>query len=892
MVLRRCSICDQNFTKAEHFLRHKRSHTGERPYECPICKKRFSRSDVLFRHSKLHTEQGGDDRPRKQSTNGQQYDAASAATAPTPPQKDNQDVLSNERNDRPERVSNTNMIAPPAFESSHTDQISHLSIPDMPLGHMEYEMSTAQQSSISHVSTGHAYETTTYGQMPGFPSSLNGQMSGQVYDPQLVTMDSRMTRSDMMPNHYGQATSVTNPENQSPDMLQYWLAQADDNFSYAALNFLEPPEDLYNSTNVSTSMQPPLHPAVSEVSDGTTSTSNIPNERFGRVEACWHPVSSGARFFGPNFWDDVITSPGPNIFMLPSAAGSIPAPHRRDSRWGISSELKQRLEAEFGVSNPTATSGPGNSSSFPRPKDSGVPPPEVLEICLDAYFRRFHPLAPFIHIATFSANSTPLPLLYAMCLLGLSSVKMGGNYIKHAFRTILRRVMKDLALDAVSDANVGRRLSTYAAGCLTLSLAALSGDHEQITHAQSLHTALLAQAQTQGLFAVDEVRVQGTFARSTSRDDHWQAWGRLDSVKRLTICLLSNDWWYSAYFSRSPIVRPEGIQVCIPSDNAVFRADSPDRWEQLMMTDKYRLTFPVLRPRTLVLEGSLEMITGMSPPLHGFGQYALLSIIKLWQCDTQCRHFLISDDWDRHDHLIPWCSYDDDMRGRSLIHVVLALAPMLTSRPELADLNALVLWHNICMTLNANIHIFELAAGRSGAEPATKALADITEWTQTSSARRACVHAAQILKLLHNRKVSEPITIDTVTAIFHAALVLGLFLFVRPESEITKCDVVFDVSEDVNWVAVGAAGMSGKNETWNSSSTTAARNADMSEPATIFIERGGAVSLAGSVIANGYLAARRTFLDFAHVMDEMGMWKPRSLSRILHIMSDVLEGPN
>ncbi|KAH0125117.1 hypothetical protein KCU84_g11583, partial [Aureobasidium melanogenum] len=62
MVLRRCSICDRNFTKAEHYLRHQRSHTKERPYECVTCKKRFSRSDVLFRHSKLHNQQTSDDR--------------------------------------------------------------------------------------------------------------------------------------------------------------------------------------------------------------------------------------------------------------------------------------------------------------------------------------------------------------------------------------------------------------------------------------------------------------------------------------------------------------------------------------------------------------------------------------------------------------------------------------------------------------------------------------------------------------------------------------------------------------------------------------------------------------------------------------------------------------
>ena len=39
-----------SFTRSEHLARHKRKHTGERPFTCPYCSKNFSRLDNLRQH--------------------------------------------------------------------------------------------------------------------------------------------------------------------------------------------------------------------------------------------------------------------------------------------------------------------------------------------------------------------------------------------------------------------------------------------------------------------------------------------------------------------------------------------------------------------------------------------------------------------------------------------------------------------------------------------------------------------------------------------------------------------------------------------------------------------------------------------------------------------------
>lgn len=782
-----------------------------------------------------------------------------------------------------------NVVQPSPFGPSSMDLSRHMSMPDISMNQMQYDINHAQQTPMSQFGTGQLY-STSYSPMQEFPTPITGgQMSGQVYDPQLVAMNQQMVASEMMPEAFGQQPNTNNLVDHPPDILQFWLSQADDNFGYASMNFPDPPDDSYQQRNDLVPMQPPPRPTtVSEVSDAT-STSNIPNERFARVESCWRAETDRTQRMGPTLWEDVLASPGHNLFTAPNTSAP-PAMSKSDSRWGIGAELKQRLDMEFGMSaHRDAETG---QDSFPRPNNLGVPPPEVLDICLDAYFRRFHSLAPFVHMPTFVASSAPLPLLYAMCLVGLSAVKqnVGGNYMKHAFKNILRRVMRDLATDATTTTPAGRKLSTYAAGCLTLNLAALSGDQDQIAQAQVLHASLLSSAQKQGLFSVQEVRLDRSWALSKDDQAKWSGWTRLDSVKRLTVCLLTTDWWFSAYSSTSPTVRPESISICIPAHNDLFKAESYTSWKALMDSGKYKLTFPLLRPRTFNLRGSLDSLICMDPPLHAFGQYTLLSIIKLCQCDAQHRHFLLSDDWDRHDHLIPWRSFSDDLRGRSLVHVVVGLSSIITATPKITDLNALILWHNICMTINSNVQIFELAAGREGAGPASKALADITEWTQTSSARRACIHAAQIFKLLHDRKVSDPISIHTLTALFYAGLVLGLYLFVVSVDENAPATPpVYDVLDEVDWILVGDAGMVEDASPVNTPGANAFDSAKSSVPAVAFIENGGTIALGGHVAAGGYMSARRTFLDFAHLMDEMGVWKPKALSKILHIMSDVLE---
>ena len=49
-----CDVCNKRFSTSINLLEHKITHTGDRPYECDVCKKGFSFRSQLAEHQRTH----------------------------------------------------------------------------------------------------------------------------------------------------------------------------------------------------------------------------------------------------------------------------------------------------------------------------------------------------------------------------------------------------------------------------------------------------------------------------------------------------------------------------------------------------------------------------------------------------------------------------------------------------------------------------------------------------------------------------------------------------------------------------------------------------------------------------------------------------------------------
>ncbi|ORY05702.1 hypothetical protein BCR34DRAFT_490720 [Clohesyomyces aquaticus] len=874
MALKQCSLCDRKFTKLEHVKRHERSHTRERPYECPTCKKHFSRSDVLFRHCKGHAQNALNrvgNNSQQQNQQQQHLAQNSSEDQPTPlppvlqhegqnseptPQRQHDASLSplNRRTSSQQipqsnGENNKNSTSSPAINVRPS--ISQHTSPND--SRLEALINAAQQLEPP---ADVAWRSPSPINIP----SDNDRFLSRAHDSMPPPIDPAIDMLSFSPA--GHVSSLDQwafelvqsnhplPNRTPADALQTWLFPLDN--------------DLLSNNSHQMAIDGHFdhdgfrHPGDSQASPSGSSASiasRIPRERFARI-----PLG-------------VVETP-------------ISERERRNSRWGVDEECRDMLQGALNSlpqGNPilrssesygdTASSS-GDAGASPGSENIQFPPAEILDIALEMYLYYFHPTLPIIHIPTFSAKNASRPLLLAMCLIGMSILGTAGasKFVSRTFPSVLQMVSAELQSISTNNYRPEKELRIIATALLTLNLASTTGRKSRIAQSEKLYNDLITIAQNNGLFSSNEAPLPDPLLDEIMDiDARWKAWSRIECVKRTIVGLLETDCWYAAYLSASPMIRPETVQILPPSEYNLYHSSSATKWFHLIQRGA--------RIHTHRITPSFLPTPGLKLESASFRSLLTMLLLRIYESNDR-----LANVNGPQKQLEPWRVYAEDPRSRDLIPLLVNLSSSSIDALRTADLNSAVLWHASCMMLGANIRLFELAAGRLGAAPAVTALEDISAWSQTPSARRSVLHAAHIFKLLFDRKVSDIVNPHSVLSLFQAALVLGLYIFTLP-STAPSCginDNCIELLDLVDWTCIGHVGLM---ETPASPSNSLGFGEGT--PAT-FIRNGGSFSITGIGMEGGYLAARRTLLHCADLMEGMGRWKSRTFSQILHIMSDDL----
>lgn len=225
----------------------------------------------------------------------------------------------------------------------------------------------------------------------------------------------------------------------SDDMLQMWLEpRIDTGSNQGSLDLMR--EGHFPLMSDSTLVVTP-DPRQS-VDKGKTGGENIPNERFSKVQRCWFAPPNYTGRIMNNLWREIVYTEVDNLFSANPLQFSNDNNLLQGSRCGIDEDCRRRLQAAFGQSF-TYPQLRSSRNGVVSPVTSGsasnllpnFPPAEILDMALDLFLRTFHPLVPFVHLPTFSAKTTRLPLLYVMCLIGMMLLGTKGttNFVSRNF---------------------------------------------------------------------------------------------------------------------------------------------------------------------------------------------------------------------------------------------------------------------------------------------------------------------------------------------------------------------------------------------------------------------------------------------------------------------------
>ncbi|KAM5369084.1 hypothetical protein ACJZ2D_009179 [Fusarium nematophilum] len=617
----------------------------------------------------------------------------------------------------------------------------------------------------------------------------------------------------------------------------------------------------------------------------STFVTEIPEERFARIARQWPKKGGRPWQLIQTLWTDVVAHGGGNLF---SNANDINAsldalhPSKAEARNQLDDERRLSMIKEYGIV--------GGMERLPELR---FPTADMLEICIDIYFHRFHPLMPFIHEPTFSPRHTPNMIVFPVCLIGLLLLdpkRTRGFVAKHLSKAIEK--CSDALSSPWSKSDSMLLLTRLASAVLLLSCAAMLEvcmghalrclmrstykwwqEHVHSEQAFALYSKTLTLAQQNSLFEANEgLSLSSALPQGRVDDAAWKAWAKTESSKRMIVCLVMIDSFFSYHMRTAPIIRVDTMQLYMPCSTLLFATADANRWAEL---DATRLSMKPLimdfRPYQTILPADL--------PSSLIGMMALLSGVSLRLADARYR-LLLQPHTSNHTVLVPGELYHTDPSGASIVPLLREIHATYRSDLWRNNPNHMVFWHHMCIEITANLDLFEVAAGRDGSSAGKSALDSISIWAESPCARRACLHAAQVYACMSRRNVADGTTFLAENSLFNSALVLGLYAIVMPESlqegPRSDEDIPFELLDEVDWDDIGDGGFPSYGSSYTSTQTAARR----------FIISGGRISFAGIAYSRGYRLARRIILEYIGLLEEVGKWNVAELCRILRILSE------
>lgn len=344
----------------------------------------------------------------------------------------------------------------------------------------------------------------------------------------------------------------------------------------------------------------------------------------------------------------------------------------------------------------------------------------------------------------------------------------------------------------------------------------------------------------------------------------------------LIFCFTWLDMAYARLIKTAGVIDIDSMELHLPCDDELFDGSTTSASFLQAIQQGGQLTMPRI---------NMCNIHATSPStLNNNSAQILLRALYLKVMATRSR--LLEKTWRPGlRQASPIEAFAMDNKAKSILSDVLLLpathGSILSGRNRMNALG----WNYLCITLTADIDLLETASGRDGLEAASAALVGVVEWSRSTSARRAVLHAAQVFDILDSSRIRESHLTRPDLVLFVSALVISQYVLVSSHKNVPLGAPTFELLQDIDWALIRDDGLGAVTGLLPPSSPLEHERAPaMSNTPQSFLQQGGPVSFGGEFQKFGHIAARRMARKFAHLMDGFGKWDGCSYSRLLRAM--------
>ncbi|KAL2837465.1 hypothetical protein BJY01DRAFT_44939 [Aspergillus pseudoustus] len=393
-----------------------------------------------------------------------------------------------------------------------------------------------------------------------------------------------------------------------------------------------------------------------------------------------------------------------------------------------------------------------------------LPSTDFLNMCIQAYFVKFHPLFPVIHAASFRPSSINSLLLLSICSIGSLSVGLahGQSQGERIFETLNKAILSSWE-GYMSERKTGVTALIQAA-LIGQTFGLLSRRPKDLFIAQTFHGTLVAWARRYHMFkptkASDSVSLEEIHHRPQSA---WRTWAQAEEKNRIAAALHIHDVEIAELFITDPYLRHSTAKRPVLCSDELWIASTAETWSKLMV-------------QHLASTQGAERVSGLShpPALRAAPRFhAYLELEAMSASIIEGKNMPPENETDHDRHL------NEPLPN----HVVSILTGFYTchikpyhhhqrERTAADPFCLLALWHGVFISLCTDIDSLEIAIGREGSRQATSPRITnyVRAWANSAQGQRAALHAALILRHLEQLPLAAEPPIHVPRIIFRAAI--------------------------------------------------------------------------------------------------------------------------